>query len=427
MRRAMAAAATGFAVLVAAACPCPGAYTQGEAAALGMRAAQADALRRLTDRILTARLPGGRSVGDALDPAGSEGIALRVALRSARVVGLPRTYSDGVTEVDVEIALADVQREVARLVGGDPAAPLFLADLEAQAVGGVLRATGAGRPPDEVPEEVVRRVVRAPREAFPEAFPIGWEAVAPSGRIQAACDARIRAYQAITSRVRDLEVTAGATLGEQIKENYPAEVRLDTFLRSLPVRDRPRFMPDRIAEIEVAAPVANLIELLKGLRSLLPAEERWTDATLDQLSVRLKADHVPVVGRGMPASEFIREGPGQERPPSAPEWVDRILEARGQADVPDDVEDAERTHVLAARAAETEAQNALAAQVNALRLTDELTVGGLAAKDETFARDRDTFLRSARIVHSQPLDAKRWEVTLRLPLERLYVVSRRDR
>lgn len=418
---ALAAAAVTFA---SSAAPCPAAYTERQAEQLGMRAAQADALRRLTERILTARMPDGRTVDDALDPGGGEGIALRVALRTARVVGLPRTYSDGITEVDIEIALADVRREVARLVGGDADAPAFLADLADQAVGGVLRATGAGRPPEDVPPEVLRKVMKARREAFPEVFPLGWQSVDPSGRLQAARDARIRAYQDIASRVMAVSLSPAKTLGEELDGARAAEIRLDTFLRSLPVRGRPRFMPDRIAEIEVAAPVADLIETLKDLRPLLPAERRWPDAALDQVSVRLKTDELVVVGRGMPAADFVREGPVEERPASAPDWVDRILEARGEAGIPDDVEDGERARVLAARAAESEALKALARKVNALELPGGDTVGKRAADDEAFAKDRETFLRSARITQSRALDGDRWEVTLRLPLERLYELSR---
>ena len=73
--------------------------------ALSFRAAQADGLRRLAARIESAHLSPDATVGSVLERGGDGWIALRLFLRSARPAGEPRYYSDGVTEVDLEVSL----------------------------------------------------------------------------------------------------------------------------------------------------------------------------------------------------------------------------------------------------------------------------------------------------------------------------------
>jgi hypothetical protein len=243
-------------------------------------------------------------------------------------------------------------------------------------------------------------------------------------------------------RVRALHLVATATLGQQIQGNPAAEARLDAFLRSLPVAGRPRFMPDRIAEIEVVASVARLIEALRAVRPHLPAKQQWPLEELDQISVRLKTDQLAVVGRGMPAEEFLRpsrekdtrcrfperpEGwpaettPGvfvaDQRPP--PDWAALVLEAAATADRPDQALDEAQARLLASRAAKVRARDLLRRQLDEVRLADGLTVRERAAKDDAFAQDCRLLLDSARVVASRPADGKRWEVRLQLPLGRM--------
>ena len=54
-----------------------------------------------------------------LGPGSDKEVALRLLVRSARAVGDPRVYSDGVTEVDVEIRVDAILKEVGRLLESD--------------------------------------------------------------------------------------------------------------------------------------------------------------------------------------------------------------------------------------------------------------------------------------------------------------------
>jgi hypothetical protein len=64
-------------------------------------------------------------------------------------------------------------------------------------------------------------------------------------------------------------------------------------------------------------------------------------------------------------------------------------------------------------------------QVGAVTLADGRTVRQRSTKDEVFRRDVKTFLSGAKTTQYRPTeDGKGWEVTLRLPLIRLYEFSR---
>jgi hypothetical protein len=412
----------GLLLVAPAAKPAPATgYTPEQARLLAVRVAQVDGYERLADLVLSAPLPDGKTVGAVLGPAGDREIALRLLLRSARVVGDPRVYSDGVAEVDVEIP-ADT---VIEGMGGQE-----FGILRGLAVDGYLRATGRGAPLPDISPEMVKKAEATRLTEFVEIFPTGWDRVTAAGRVEAESRARIRAYAAMQELVRGIHISPSLTVAQVVTE-APAAARLDGFIRSLPVAGPVRLMPDRVAEADVAAPVRDLIRVLRGIRALKPGDTRWTDAQVDQLSVSLKTDRLVATGRGMPPLTDIRPAQDYVGSPATPmpDWAATVLEARGQARPPEDIEsdvkNEDQARLLAARSAKVKAMADLGRQLDSVRLSDGRTVRERAAKDEAFRQDIATFLASARVTQSKALaDGQQWEVTMRLPLIRLWEFSR---
>jgi len=405
------------------------AYTPPQEKVLALRAAQVDGLNRLADLILESPLSAEKTVGQALGRSGEGEIALRRFLRSARVIGEGRFYSDGVAEVDLEIPLEPLVHEIQRLLPpAGEAAPTF-DDLQRRSVDGHLEVSGRGRAPEEMAPEMIKQVESSSLDVLPEMFPLGWESVTADGRVEAIRAARIRAYQAMADQIRAIELGAGRTIGQEVAGSSAAEARLDLFIRGLPVAGPARLMPDRIAEVDVVAMVRNLIGILKEIRPAGQADDLWSEDRLDRLSVRLKMDRLTVTGFGMPPPEELRPG----RTTAAvgapmPDWAAGELEARGVDDFPEDANEAigrQRGRLLAARAAKARAMVDLERQLDAVRLDDGRTVRDRAAKDDVFRGDVKTFLGSARTAVSRPTeDGNGWEVILQLPLFRLYEFSR---
>ena len=412
-----------------AAAPRP-AYTPAQERLLAVRAAQADGYRRLADAILASRLADGKAVASAIPPAGDAEAALRVFLRSARTVGDPRLYSDGVAEADIEISLESVAQKVGQLCGaaaGEKGPGPFSPDLRSQAVDGFLRVSGRGRAPSDLPSDTVGKAETARQDEPVEMFPAGWEQVTGRGRIGAERRARVAAYAAMGELVRGVQVSPTARVGQLAAGSAAAEALLDVFIRGLPVTGPPRLMPDGVAEVDVAAAVRDLLKVLRDVRALAPDDARWTDDQIDQLSVRLKTDRLLVTGHGMPPPEDVRPAEVLAGPPGSPppDWAAEVLEARGVARLPDDVEDPKEARLLAARSAKVRAAADLARQLDALKLDGGGTVRDRASKDDTFRRDLITLLASAKTVKYQPMDGgKQWEAVLRLPLMRLWEFSR---
>jgi hypothetical protein len=394
---------------------------------LAVRAAQVDAIERLADMVLAARLSAEKTVGDAVGPAGDGEIAIRVLLRSARMAAEPRVYSDGLAEVDLEIPLDSVVRQVRALGILGQTKTAGMPDLEHRAMDGYLRASGAGRAPADLPAEVIKRAEAARPEDLPEMFPLGWERVTPAGRVAAVRDARVRAYQAMAALIRDIHLGQTDKVGDLIGRVGPESTVFDSFIRALPVTGEPRLMPDRIAEETVTVPVRDLIRVLKDIRALRLGEARWSAEDIDQLSVRLKVERLTATGRGMPPPE---ESVPAQTPTAAgeapmPEWAGQVLEARGTARFSDEVVSREDARVLAARSAKVRALSDIEKQIGAVKLDDGSTVRQRAAKDEVFRRDLKAFLSSAKTAAYRPTeDGKGWAVVLRLSLVRLYEVSR---
>jgi len=403
----------------------PDACTPDQARMLAIRAAQVDAVNRLTETVLTARVSAVKTVGAAIGPGSDKEIALRVFLRAARRVAEPRVYSDGVAEVDVEAPVEAVVRDVATLYTPGEHETGELADLRYVAVDGYVRAGGRGRAPRDPSPEVLKRLESASFEDLPEMFPAGWERVTATGRVGAIRAARIAAYRAMAEHLKAVYLGPTAKVGDLVEGLPASEAMFDAFVRSLPVAGPPRLMPDRIAEVDVLAMVPDLIRVLKDIRTLRGAET-WTEEQVDRLSLRLKTRRLTATGRGMPAASEIR--PAEETAVSGgaplPDWAAETVETRGEAPLASDVADREEARVLAARSAKARALWDAEKQVDAVTLAGGVTVRERAAKDSRFRRDLKTFLSSVRVVTSRPAeDGKGWEVMLRLPLLRLHEFS----
>ena len=394
---------------------------------LAVRAAVVDGYGRLADLVLASQLPDNRTVGAAVGPGSDSEVALRLLLRTARMVGDPRVYSDGVAEVDVEMPFEAVAQKVAQLCGPKVTAAQALADLRAQTIDGYLRAEGRGRVPRDLAPEVIRKAAATRPEELLEMFPLGWERTTALGRVDAVRQARVRAYAAMSEAVRAIRLTPTRTIGELASSSPAADTLLDAYLRGLPVLGQPRMMPDRIVEVDMTALVRDLIRVLKDIRALAPAGGLPTEDQIDQLSINLKTERLTVTGYGMPPPDQIK--PEESLPaapgPTMPDWAAWVLEARGVARPPDDVEDAGEAKVLAARSAKARAMSDLERRVDAVRLGDGRTVRDRAAKDEVFRRDIVALLASAKTVkHEEQAGGKQWEVVVRLPLTRLWEFSR---
>lgn len=395
--------------------------------ALLIRAALVDSYSRLADLVLAARLPDGRTVGAALGPASDGEVALRRMLRTARMIGDPRVYSDGVAEVDVEMAFDALARKVADLCGPKAGPSQILPDLREQSIDGYLRVEGRGRAPRDLAPEVARKVEATRPEDVVEMFPMGWERTTALGRIDAVRQARVRAYAAMGETLRAIRLSPTRTIGELAASSPSAEALFDAYLRGLPVLGQPRMMPDRIAEVDVAVPVRDLLKVLRDMRALAPADERLTEDQIEQLSINLKSDRLVVTGYGMPPPDQIKpeESLSAAPGPSMPDWAAWILEARGVAKRPDDIEDEAQARLLTVRSAKARAMADLERQLDAVRLDDGRTVRDRAAKDDVFRRDIAALLASARPVkYEQQAGGNHWEVVVRLPLVRLWEFSR---
>ncbi|MBL7139710.1 MAG: hypothetical protein ISS74_02240 [Planctomycetes bacterium] len=429
MRRSMAILVT--AILAAAGVPmvrgADAGAAPGETRMLAVRAAQVDGVNRLTLMVLDAGAGDGKTVRDVLGANSPKETDLRVFLRSARMVGFPRLYSDGVAEVDVEAPADVVVTKVAGLCGLKAGAAAF-DDLRSRALDGCLRTSGTGRAPAGLGPEVIAHLASAPPEVLPEMFPAGWERVTATGRVMAVRAARVDAYRRMRERLEAILLGPTETVGDLVRGAAVAEAAFDAYVRSLSVAGPPRLMPDRIAEVEVAAPVRSLIEVLKDIRRLRGGAGRSTDEQIDRVSVRIKSDAITVTGRGMPPDDEVRASAGAAVAGGAPlpDWATDVIEARGTAALALDVPDPERARLLAARSAKARALAELERKVDAIDLGGGVTVRQRAAKDAAFRGDLETFLESARTVTYRGIDdGQAWEVVLRVPMLRLYECSRR--
>jgi hypothetical protein len=257
-------------------------------------------------------------------------------------------------------------------------------------------------------------------------YPLGWHGVTAAGRVDAARTARIRAYKGMDARIRSLPLRPGRTVDDLVKASPAAEARLEMYVRSLALTGEPRLMPDRVAEVEVAADVRELIAVLKEIRDLGPTDATSPTGEFERILLELKAGRLTAVGRGMPDASYLRPWRLEYTPDGTPlsDWAAKPLDATGVAGLSPEVDDPAKARLLAARSAKAKALTELEELLGHVKLDDGRTVHERAAKDEVFRKDTEAFLESAKLVSTRVRDDGKWEVLLRLPLVRLFEFSR---
>ena len=400
---------------------------------LAMRAAQADALRKLAERVYGLRIDANTTVRDFVAESDSIKTQVKAFLRGAKMVGRPRWYADGSCDVDYEMTLQTIITNLKRIAEGRIRHGRFKGDVFEQIRQHTrltkITVTGSGAPRTDVDfgEDLGEGLATGVyREKMGRKIPAGWENVTPQGRLLAMRAAQVDAYRQIAERVIGVLVESDT----EVKDFVTTEDYIRTLVRGRLVGVKVtgyRFMVDQVAECDVEMPLETIVTTLKRTVEGKIRHGRFKGDYFEEILRKRKISVIRATGRGVPPARFVRGTVSTVGVSEPPAWARRAIRATGSGAVDPAMlkENAAQAWLNAERAAQLDAMRKIAEEVNGLRIDATTTVKDFVAQHDEIRTDMQTYLRGCRVVARRRLEDGTAEVDVELPLERLWrIVSR---
>ena len=400
---------------------------------LAMRAAQADALRKLAEQVYGLRIDAETVVRDFVTESDEIKTQVKAFLRGAKMVGDPRWYADGACDVDYEMTLETVITNLKRIADGRVRKGKFVGryfeQIRQHTKLTKITVTGSGAPRDvdpgeEMAEGLATGVFRAKAQA--RKIPLGWENVTAQGRLMAMRAAELDACRQIAERVYGVLVESKSEVVDFITQEDFIRTYVSARLVGVKVTGE-RFMSDQIAECDCELTLETLITTTKTVIDGRLKDHKFTGDYFRQAFQTAKLTLIKATGRGVPPPRFIRGAVTTIGIAEPPDWAANVVKATGSGAVDQAMfaENQAQAWLNAERAAELDARRKIAEELAGLRIDATTLVKDFVAAHDEISSDMSTYQRGARAVAKRRLDDGTAEVDVELPLERLWLIVSR--
>jgi hypothetical protein len=328
-------------------------------------AATADAIESLQREIIISHITPDLTVADLVDRVGG-GDELQKTIRGADQVGGPRWIAQETVQVRRSIDGSRIAKVLVKIAAAHPEQ----SPVPAEALREQLRswndrtfsATGTSMGAADV-----SRLRPPPGDRT-------WWNVRDDDRRAALTAARDHAVSHVIESLRPIAFDSGRTLNEALSEPSVSD-ELVRWLAVQPVKSV-EFGDDLVVRLTLAVTGEDLWPVLKSAlvrqkQAAMPAARDEWDRLQEQVTARV----APATGTAViPVAGNIPTTQAVALPAQPPAWLVQQAEAEGSSP-------AHGSRLQTARQAEAFALEKLRAQINALALTDGLTVGAAARQD----------------------------------------------
>jgi hypothetical protein len=411
------------------------------------RAAIEDAVQGLLSDVSRMSLSRDLTVGDFLRRTRSTDEVVKTLQRAQQLGGI-RWIDEQTCQVELQISGPVVGAALVRAAAANPrTTPLPVREMERVArdwEGRTFSATGTAtsrQPAARRPAGAGANAGGPGRLGFaPEGGNAGgrplprrdpWDAVPAASRDQAVAAAKQDAARRVVHSVRAIPVTARTTVGDVLSVRGVGEAMQEWVVSQRATRVD--FRDDLEAEVELdvtpAAALAAFRDLAARQRDVaVPTDDAGWELVRKDFERKLAA---APVGRGVPPAEGGGGGPaignqviGRPRDglvgaAGRPLWADRRLSERGTAGPARG-----RSKLAAARVAQAAAEDKLRAQIEALVLDGQRTLGDAAKQDPRVEQAIRRALAASRIGRADYKDDGGADVDVFLDLDTLWAEVR---
>jgi len=379
---------------------------------LAMRAARADGIRKLAERIKGLRITSQTTVQDFVTESDTIQTALNTRLMGMKEVSV-KYLEDDSCEVVMEIKLSQVVATLksihaAHYKGNKIKARDFQQMSTTNKIT-VLRETGSGVPrPELIADPLVPPAAGATQATFSGASAAArkyWAQYCTArGRLMAERAARADAMRKLAERIKGLRITSNTTVQDFVTESDEIRTRVNTYIRGMKEVGRRYHKDELIVEVEMQI---KLRQFYLSLKSWTSTHLRGNNVRLRQVEdavVRSKDTVITETGMGIPPEAYLKTAATATIrrtvavAGAAPPWATQTIRATGNAAIDQTNPNAAQARLLARRAAELDGRRKLAEQINGLRITSNTSVVDFVAQNDQIRTSMLTFQQGAGVV-----------------------------
>ena len=382
---------------------------------LAKRAARADAIRKLAERIKGLRITSQTTVQDFVAESDTIQTALDAHLMGMKEVPPVKYLEDGSCEVTMQIKLSQVTATLksihaAHYKGNKIKARDFQQMSTTNKIT-VLRETGSGVPrPELTLDPLVPPAAGASRATFSGASAAArkyWAQYCTArGRLMAERAARGDAMRKLAERIKGLRITSRTTVQDFVTESDEISTRVNTYIRGMKEVGRRYHKDELIVEVEMQI---KLRQFYLSLKSWTSTHLKGNNIRLRQVEdavVRSKDTVITETGMGIPPEAYLKTAATASIrqsvaiASSAPPWATQTLRAKGNAAVDQANTNAAQAKLMARRAAELDGRRKLAEKINGLQITSNTSVANFVSQNDQIRTSMLTFQQGAGVVEN---------------------------
>ncbi len=387
------------------------AQKQAQAKALALRAARADAMRKLGEKIQGLAITSTTTVKDFVTESDVIKTAMQAFLLGMREVGRPTYSEDGVCTVKMEVTLDEIIEALRRIRSkyykdGKKFKEAEFLKMSTTNKIKIITVVGQGAPKEEEEEDEL-----VPSEdgvvsfsAFSVKVKDFWKKYCTArGRLMAERAARVDAMRRLGERIKGVSITSTTTVKDFVAESDQINVDMRTFLRGMKEIGVRYHSDDLICEVEVQIKLKQVYQMLHSWAKVHYEGDKMKMQQLTQKTTTTEVKVLKETGMGVPPEKYLKKAPKvvqavAKLASKTPPWATITLSAVGQGAIDTDDTNAARAKLMAQRAAELDARRKLAERINGLAITSNTRVKDFVAESDEINTAMMTFQAGAYVV-----------------------------
>ena len=379
---------------------------------LAMRAARADGIRKLAERIKGLKITAQTTVQDFVTESDVIQTALDAHLMGMKEVSV-KYLEDDTCEVVMQIKLSQVVATLKAIHAshykGDKIKVRDFQQMSTINKITIIRETGSGVPrPELTPEPLVPPASGASQATFSGASAAArkyWAQYCTArGRLMAERAARADAMRKLAERIKGLRITSRTTVQDFVTESDEINTRVNTYIRGMKEVGRRYHKDELVVEVEMQI---KLRQFYLSLKSWTSTHLKGNNIRLRQVEdavIRAKDTVITETGMGIPNERYLKTAATASirqtvaTASASPGWATQTLRVTGNSAVDQNNANAAQAKLMAKRAAELDGRRKLAEKIGGLQITSNTTVANFIGRSDQIRTSMLTFQQGAGVV-----------------------------
>jgi hypothetical protein len=392
---------------------------------LAARAARADAMRKLGERINGLFITSSTHVKDFVTESDKIKTAMACWLSGMKEVDKPKFNEDGTAEVTLEITMDDIVLNLEQMSTMYAKNGKFKqTDFEQMSVTNKekkLTETGMGAP----------RALQDPGVDVP--IPAGatntssldyltgaakawWLAnVEPQQRLMAVRAAHVDGLRRLGERIKGVMITSKTSVKDFIAESDKIDTSMETFIQGAREVAISYHVDEPIVEVDMEVTMTSIYASLKTFGEMHVKGDQVSLKKLEELSVSTQDIKLKETGMGV-ARAKANVVVAAVTSVTAPGWISQTMEATGNAAI-DSTRPAAQAKLMAFRGAELDARRKLSEQINGLMLTSKTKVEDFVTQKDEIKTHMMDFQVGAHVVEGSQKALEDGTVEVKVEIE----------